>query len=77
MHSHLQQKFCFFVKLVEQITKEKSIADFFFLISLYYVKQTLPSLALIKDDSHHFGSEKEGGELFKRKISRTLFCISS
>jgi len=45
----------------EQITKGKPIADLFFNL-LYYVKQTLPSLVLIKEQSPHFGSEKEGEE---------------
>lgn len=69
MHSHLEQKFCLFVKPLEEMTNGKSIADYFFIL-LYHMKQTLPRFALIKEESPHFGSEKECEEQFRRKISR-------
>lgn len=39
------------------------------------MKQTLPSLALINEESPHFGSEKEGGELFKGKLVEHHFTF--
>lgn len=73
MHSHLEEKLCLFVKLVEQITKGKYIK---FFSPLCYVEQTVPSLALMKEERPHFESEKKVKNYLKRILAEHHFAFN-